>query len=111
MTDPKPSPRLAPDEVLYAWRRSHYAAMTQDGPHPGCPVKALTDAGYVIVPEKVVNALRFYADSGRYEYDETCVWIPPLGTKVRLSGTGGDVLSDDGERARKALALIEASET
>lgn len=46
------------------------------------------------------QALQFYADENRYDYDAPCCPTPNNpGYKI----PNGDVISDDGERAREAL--------
>ena len=48
------------------------------------------------------KALEFYANAGRYDYDNDCVWDPP--TKKLAKELGQGVLEDGGEIARAALA-------
>lgn len=57
--------------------------------------------------ERLTKALEFYADEWRYEYDPTCCWDTRGLSKARtaqLVKTGGDVIADNGETARQALA-------
>ena len=50
--------------------------------------------------EVLRQALQFYADENRYDYDAPCCPTPNNpGHKI----ADGDVISDDGERAREAL--------
>lgn len=49
---------------------------------------------------ELLAALQFYADEDRYDYDETCC---PSGRNPGRKKAHGDVLSDNGKRARAAL--------
>lgn len=50
---------------------------------------------------RLTEALRFYADENRYDYDETCC---PTKRNPGNKIADADVLSDSGVRARAALA-------
>lgn len=56
----------------------------------------------------LVEALRFYAEEDRYDYDQTCCTFAATKKRRReLEKSGGWVLEDGGEKARAALASIE----
>jgi len=56
--------------------------------------------------DELVEALRFYADERRYDYDETCC---PTKRNPGRDEASADVLGDDGERARAVLTKVTAA--
>ena len=53
------------------------------------------------------EALRWYAEGDRYDFDNDCCWDIPQSRQRELSTReeAGDILTDQGKRARTALAL------